>query len=42
VEEEMGVPSLGHLAGHGRERKRWAFNEEVGEEVCGVGIFGKD
>ena len=34
----MGVPHLGHLAGHGRERERGALNGGL-VRLCGVGIL---
>ena len=36
----MRCPSLGHLAGHGRERVRDALNEEVGGSWWNFGESG--
>ena len=38
---EDECPSLGHLAGHGRERERGVLMWKC-VEVCGVWNFGKD
>jgi len=35
-EEEVMCPSLGHMAGHGRERERDALNEGVGGKWGGI------